>query len=111
LSDSAKLEDFEKAAGGQGINLGKRVKKGHITSTILMPFHKKSGKPARTQDNKVIGGSATGDKKSSQIDRCHSPEEVEGVLLLLDISQEVNQKAGQENVGYWKNPDKKGTRE
>jgi hypothetical protein len=65
LSDSAKLDDFEKAAGGQGINLGKRVKNSHHVD-YPDAFHKKSGKPARTQDNKVIGGSATGDKKSSQ---------------------------------------------
>jgi hypothetical protein len=107
LSDSAKLDDFEKAAGGQGIKLGRREKKGHH---VDYPDAKhRDGRAARTQDNKVIGGSATGDKKSSKMEKGTHQKKLKDAVI-AGHKPRVNQKAGQENVGYWKNPDKKEQR-
>jgi hypothetical protein len=108
LKPDAKLADFEKAAGGQGIKLGKRVKDSHHVD-YPDAVHKKSGKPARTQDNKVIGGSADGDKGSSKSTKGTHQKKLKDAVVAAH-KPKVNQKAGQENVGYWKNPDKKEQR-
>ena len=52
----SKLSDFERAAGSQGINLGKPKSDAHH---VDYPDAKhRDGTPARTKDGKVIGGSA-----------------------------------------------------
>jgi hypothetical protein len=108
LKPDAKLDDFEKAAGSQGIKLGRREKKGHHVD-YPDAVHKKSGKPARTQDNKVIGGSADGSKGSSKSTAGTHQKKLKDAVVAAH-KPKVNQKAGQENVGYWKNPDKKEQR-
>ena len=108
LSPSGKLSDLEKAAGGQGINLGRREKEGHHVN-YPDAVHKKSGKKARTQDNKVVGGSATGDKSSSKMEKGTHQKKLKDAVI-AGHKPKVNQKKGEENVGYWKNPDRKAER-
>ena len=108
LSPSGKLSDLETAAGGQGIKLGRREKNSHHVD-YPDAVHKKSGKKARTQDNKVIGGSATGDKSSSKMTKGTHQKKLKDAVV-AGHKPRVHQKAGQENVGYWKNPDRKDER-
>ncbi len=90
LSPAGKLSDLETAAGGQGINLGRREKNSHH---IDYPdaVHKKSGKKARTQDNKVIGGSATGDKSSSKMTKGTHQKKLKDAVV-AGHKPKVNQK-------------------
>ena len=107
LSPAGKLSDLETAAGGQGIKLGRREKKGHH---VDYPDAKhKDGRPARTQDNKVVGGSASGDKSSSKMEKGTHQKKLKDAVV-AGHKPRVHQKAGQENVGYWKNPDRKDER-
>ena len=107
LSPSGKLSDLETAAGGQGIKLGRREKKGHH---VDYPDAKhKDGRAARTQDNKVVGGSASGDKGSSKMEKGTHQKKLKDAVI-AGHKPKVNQKPGQENVGYWKNPDRKAER-
>ncbi len=107
LKPNAKLGDLEKAAGGQGIKLGRRERNSHHTD---YPDAKhRDGSAARTQDNKVVGGSASGVKSSSKMTDGTAVKKLKDAVI-AGHKPKVNQKKGEENVGYWKNPDRKAER-
>ena len=107
LSPSGKLSDLETAAGGQGIKLGRRERDKHH---VNYPDAKhRDGSSARTQDGKVIGGSASGDKSSSKMTKGTHQKKLKDAVIAKH-KPKVHQKKGEENVGYWKNPDRKAER-
>ena len=62
----ASLKDLEKAAHSQGIDLGSEKRTGHHVDYPDAKMRKKGGGNARARGNKVIGGSAKGDKIMNQ---------------------------------------------
>jgi len=97
---------LEKTAKQHGINLGKGVQSSHHFD---YPNAKDSttGNPAKTSDNKVIGGSATPKGKITN----HTHHEKLKDAIVARHKGKINQGDNpKKSVGYWKDPDKKKER-
>ena len=97
---------LERGAKTHGINLGDKQQNAHHAD---YPDAKDSttGKPARTSDNKVIGGSAS--PKGKITNHTHADKLKDAIVQQHKgkINQGDNPK---KSVGYWKDPDKKKQR-
>ena len=99
-------QTLEKAAKRHGIDLGKKQQNAHHAD---YPDAKDSttGKPARTQDNKIIGGSASAKGKITN----HTHGEKLKSAIVARQKEKINQRSGaHQNPGYWKSPDNKKKR-
>ena len=106
ISGIKDTQALEKAAKRHGIDLGKKKQDAHHAD---YPDAKdsKTGKPARTEDNKVIGGSATAKGKITK----HTHGEKLKSAIVARQKEKINQRSGKhQNPGYWKSPDKKDQR-
>ena len=106
LGDVKDTQSLEKAAKSHGIDLGKKQQTAHHAD---YPDAKdsKTGKSIRTQDGKVIGGSAS--PKGKITNKTHSVKLKDAIVGRQ--KQKINQKSGKhQNPGYWKSPDNKEQR-
>ena len=97
---------LEKGAKTHGIDLGDKQQNAHHAD---YPDAKDSttGKPARTSDNKVIGGSASSKGKISN----HTHHDKLKDAIVARHKGKINQGDNpKKSVGYWKDPDKKKQR-
>lgn len=97
-----KLKDLDKAAHQQGISLGKEKRVAHHVD--FPDARHKDGSPAKTGDNKVIGGSA---KKDVISNNTHAEKLKQAVLA--KHKTKINQGPSGD-VGFAKNPDRKAER-
>ena len=106
ISGIKDTQSLEKAAKRHGIDLGKKKQDAHHAD---YPDAKDSetGKPARTEDNKVIGGSASPKGKIAK----HTHGEKLKSAIVARQKEKINQRGGKhQNPGYWKSPDNKDQR-
>ena len=101
-------QTLEKAAKRHGIDLGKKQQNAHHAD---YPDAKDSttGKPARTQDNKIIGGSASPKGKITN----HTHGEKLKSAIVARPKEKINQGGSSGKTatpGYWKSPDRKKER-
>ena len=99
-------QTLEKAAKRHGIDLGKKVQDAHHAD---YPDAKdsKTGKPAKTEDGKIIGGSAT---KLGKITKKTHAAKLQSAIVARQ-KEKINQRSGKhQNPGYWKSPENKEQR-
>ena len=106
ISGVKDTQALEKAAKRHGIDLGKKQQNAHHAD---YPDAKDSttGKPAKTEGGKVIGGSASPKGKITN----HTHGEKLKSAIVARQKEKINQKGGKhQNPGYWKSPDNKEQR-